>query len=114
MYLTRGLLLGSYLELDEVIFWVNYGTITGSKYRWARARLIQGIELYSIAKKRLSRLIDSGSGDLLASGLVGLEQETLRVMPDGNLAQTPHPVALDSPLTHPHITTDYSEAPIKQ
>ena len=66
--------------------------------------------MYSIAEKRLSRLIDSGPGDLLASGLVGLEKETLRVMPDGNLAQTPHPVALGSPLTHPHITTDYSEA----
>jgi len=66
--------------------------------------------LYSIAEKRLSRLIDSGSDGLLASGLIGLEKETLRVMPDGNLAQTPHPVALGSPLTHPHITTDYSEA----
>ena len=66
--------------------------------------------MYSIAEKRLSRLIDSGSGDLLASGLIGLEKETLRVMPDGTLAQTPHPLALGSPLTHPHITTDYSEA----
>ena len=66
--------------------------------------------MYSIAEKRLARLIDSGTGDLLASGLVGLEKESLRVKPDGNLAQTPHPLALGSSLTHPYITTDYSEA----
>jgi glutamate--cysteine ligase len=30
--------------------------------------------------------------------------------PDGYIAQTPHPVALGSALTHPCITTDYSEA----
>lgn len=40
----------------------------------------------------------------------GLEKEALRVQPDGWLAQTPHPAALGSALTHPHITTDYSEA----
>jgi glutamate--cysteine ligase len=69
--------------------------------------------LYSNAEKRLSRLINSGSGDLLTSGLMGLEKESLRVMPDGNLAQTPHPVSLGSALTHPYITTDYSEALIE-
>lgn len=40
----------------------------------------------------------------------GLEKESLRVAPDGMLAQTPHPQALGSALTHPNITTDYSEA----
>ena len=30
--------------------------------------------------------------------------------PDGLIAQTPHPTALGSALTHPWITTDYSEA----
>lgn len=40
----------------------------------------------------------------------GLEKESLRVNPDGSLAQTPHPAALGSALTHPWITTDYSEA----
>ena len=42
--------------------------------------------------------------------LRGLEKESLRVTPIGTLAQTEHPVALGSALTHPHITTDYSEA----
>ena len=42
--------------------------------------------------------------------LRGLEKESLRVLPDGTLAQTDHPLALGSALKHPHITTDYSEA----
>lgn len=40
----------------------------------------------------------------------GIEKESLRVTPEGRLAQTPHPVAMGSALTHPYITTDYSEA----
>jgi glutamate--cysteine ligase len=40
----------------------------------------------------------------------GIEKEGLRVKPDGYLAQTPHPAKLGSKLTHPFITTDYSES----
>ena len=40
----------------------------------------------------------------------GLEKEGLRISSDAELAQTDHPVKLGSTLTHPHITTDYSEA----
>lgn len=40
----------------------------------------------------------------------GIEKESLRVTNDGHLAQTSHPACLGSTLTHPHITTDYSEA----
>ena len=43
----------------------------------------------------------------------GIEKESLRVRPDGMLADTPHPVALGSALTHPHITTDFSEAQLE-
>ncbi|MAL97242.1 MAG: glutamate--cysteine ligase [Alteromonadaceae bacterium] len=42
--------------------------------------------------------------------LKGVEREGLRVDRNGFIAQTPHPVALGSALTHPRITTDYSEA----
>lgn len=42
--------------------------------------------------------------------MVGLEKESLRVNSDGQIAQTAHPSALGSALTHPYITTDYSEA----
>lgn len=40
----------------------------------------------------------------------GIEKESLRVQPDGQLATTPHPQALGSALRHPHITTDFCEA----
>ena len=40
----------------------------------------------------------------------GYEKECLRIDAKGSLAQTPHPAALGSKLTHPWITTDYSEA----
>src|SRR5712671_4548709 len=43
----------------------------------------------------------------------GIEKESLRVRPDGSLAITPHPPALGSPLTHPHITTDFSESQLE-
>ena len=40
----------------------------------------------------------------------GIEKESLRVTPSGELASTPHPKALGSTLTHPSITTDFSES----
>jgi glutamate--cysteine ligase len=43
----------------------------------------------------------------------GIEKESLRVRPDGALALTAHPGALGSALTHPHITTDFSEAQLE-
>src|SRR6267378_7178655 len=43
----------------------------------------------------------------------GIEKESLRVRSDGALSQAPHPPALGSPLTHPHITTDFSEAQLE-
>jgi glutamate--cysteine ligase len=43
----------------------------------------------------------------------GLEKESLRIDKQGHLAQTPHHAALGSALTHPWITTDYSEALIE-
>jgi len=43
----------------------------------------------------------------------GIEKESLRVMPDGRLALTPHPAGLGSALTHPHITTDFSESQLE-
>ncbi|TCV99290.1 glutamate--cysteine ligase [Biostraticola tofi] len=40
----------------------------------------------------------------------GVERETLRITPNGQLAQTPHPASLGSALTHKWITTDFAEA----
>lgn len=58
----------------------------------------------------LSQLAPPGEGARLRDALIGVEKETLRVNQEGSIAQTPHPAALGSPLTHPWITTDYSEA----
>ncbi len=43
----------------------------------------------------------------------GIEKESLRVLPNGHLALTPHPAALGSALTHPNITTDFSESQLE-
>lgn len=43
----------------------------------------------------------------------GIEREALRVDPQGNLARTPHPAFLGSKLTHPSVTTDFSEAQLE-
>lgn len=43
----------------------------------------------------------------------GIEKESLRCDLDGLLVGTPHPAELGSALTHPHITTDFSEAQIE-
>jgi glutamate--cysteine ligase len=43
----------------------------------------------------------------------GIEKESLRSQPGGGLARTPHPAALGSALTHPRITTDYSESQLE-
>ncbi len=43
----------------------------------------------------------------------GIEKESLRAQPGGALALTPHPAALGSALTHPSITTDFSESQLE-
>ncbi len=40
----------------------------------------------------------------------GIEKESLRIRADRRLATTPHPASFGAPLTHPRITTDFSEA----
>jgi len=58
----------------------------------------------------LGWLTAADNRDLVAQGLRGLEKECLRVDRDGHLSRAPHPGALGSKLTHPWLTTDYSEA----
>ena len=69
-----------------------------------------GIGVDRMYERRLASLVNSREQGLIARGRRGLERESLRVTPDGHIAQTPHPRALGSALTNPHITTDYSEA----
>lgn len=63
-----------------------------------------------LLETRLSRLLKDRQGGTLSGGKKGLEKESLRVTPSGKIAATRHPPALGAPLTHPSITTDYSEA----
>jgi len=67
------------------------------------------MSVFSLLENRLSAL----SPARLAGMRSGIEKESLRAHPDGRLATTPHPVALGSPLTHPHITTDFSESQLE-
>lgn len=50
------------------------------------------------------------NSSLLKGMLRGIERESLRMQADGLISQRNHPHALGAALTHPHITTDYSEA----
>jgi len=72
------------------------------------------VSLYRLLQQRLSLLSTSESAsdifDALSASKIGLEKESLRVCPEGSISQTPHPVAWGSALTHPQITTDFSEA----
>lgn len=66
--------------------------------------------MHITAQRRLDRLVETDTQHLLDGRLIGLEKETLRAAPEGGLSQAPHPRSLGSALTHPYITTDYSEA----
>ncbi len=63
-----------------------------------------------VLQLRLKQLASTGRGGLLKGGKKGIEKESLRVARAGCVAQTPHSRSLGSALTHPYLTTDYSEA----
>jgi glutamate--cysteine ligase len=65
--------------------------------------------LHAALERRLAAL----PAERLAGMRRGIEKESLRTRPDGPLALTPHPAALGSPLTHPSITTDFSESQLE-
>jgi len=61
-------------------------------------------------QQRLALLAGPNALPLLRELRRGIEKESLRIDRDGELARTPHPLDAGSALTHPLITTDYSEA----
>lgn len=67
-------------------------------------------ELSEFVKARLERLTAIGSASAFAGGMKGIEKESLRVLADGRLAESPHPIGLGAALTNRYITTDFSEA----
>ncbi|WP_295406772.1 glutamate--cysteine ligase [uncultured Thiocystis sp.] len=64
-------------------------------------------------ERRIARLAAAGGSATFAGNRIGLEKEGLRVSANGRLAETPHPLTLGAALTHPYITTDFSEALIE-
>ncbi|MBL4780638.1 MAG: glutamate--cysteine ligase [Porticoccaceae bacterium] len=64
----------------------------------------------SLLTTRLAALNSTENQCHLSGIQRGIEKESLRVTPAGGLANTPHPKALGSTLTHPSITTDFSES----
>lgn len=66
--------------------------------------------MYKLYEQRLNRLEQEGLTRFLRGGYKGLEKESLRVNQNGYISQADHPRALGAALTHPYITTDYSEA----
>lgn len=91
-----------------------------SRYRALRSGLAQRPSdtyldetVYTTLRKRIERLAAITGEPALGQGLRGIEKESLRVRPDGRIAQTPHPTALGASLTHPWITTDFAEAMVE-
>ena len=64
-------------------------------------------------ERRLAGLVNSGERAVLRGGRKGVEKESLRVSPSGEIVHTRHPAALGAALTNEHITTDFSEALIE-
>ena len=63
-----------------------------------------------LSKNRLDLLTDNASSKVLLDITRGIEKESLRVTKAGEIAKTPHSHLLGAALTHPQITTDFSEA----
>jgi len=64
-------------------------------------------------ERRLAGLLNSGERAVLRGGRKGVEKESLRVTPDGEIARSRHPEPLGSALTNDNITTDFSESLIE-
>lgn len=77
---------------------------------WPAVPILLESILTAVPPQRLTRLADHDTLPLLRELRRGIEKESLRIGADHQLALTPHPRRAGSALTHPLITTDYSEA----
>ncbi len=68
---------------------------------------------HSLLDSLLDWLQEGENTGLIRRGLRGIEKECLRVDNAGYLSQKTHPIKLGSKLTHPYLTTDYSEAQLE-
>ncbi len=58
----------------------------------------------------MQQIICQLPSECFRGAMTGIEKESLRIRQDGTISHTPHPEILGSALTHPCITTDFSEA----
>ncbi len=70
----------------------------------------KGPHLADILQQRLHALATEQNIEAVVGIKRGIERETLRINQNGSLALTPHPKGLGAALTHPWITTDFSES----
>ncbi|RYG12783.1 MAG: glutamate--cysteine ligase, partial [Burkholderiales bacterium] len=70
-------------------------------------------EIQAATGALLEERLKAVSRDRLLGMRRGVEKESLRAQASGGLALTPHPAALGSALTHPHVTTDFSESQVE-
>jgi glutamate--cysteine ligase len=68
------------------------------------------MHLSQLFSERITALQSAAWSSSIVGIRRGIERETLRVKPDGTLSQLDHPPALGAALTHPLITTDFSES----
>ena len=66
--------------------------------------------MFKQLKQRISTVQKNNLSALLKDAKTGIEKESLRVDSNGHISQLDHPAILGSALTHPSITTDYSES----
>ncbi|HIF9408223.1 TPA: glutamate--cysteine ligase [Photobacterium damselae] len=71
-------------------------------------------EMHTLTNESLLAFITSDDVKETLQGIRrGIEREMVRVSQSGTLSQRPHPESLGSALTHPYITTDFSEAQLE-
>ena len=79
----------------------------------ATAACQTAIENHAAPAMDLQARVKALSTERLLGMSCGIEKESLRSLAAGGLALTPHPAALGSALTHPSITTDFSESQVE-
>ena len=79
----------------------------------AAAACQTALETPTVPAMSLPDRVKALSTERLLGMSCGIEKESLRALATGGLALTPHPAALGSPLTHPSITTDFSESQVE-
>lgn len=73
--------------------------------------LLRQLRVYmTTPSNNIKHILDQIDYTLFQDMQRGIERESLRMQANGFLSQQTHPIALGAALTHPTITTDYSEA----